>query len=192
MREERRPAAVVAVAPGLALGAERLPAAMLDLDEGGRVAALDEPDLDLGRVGSVAAEVPQVDEPARWLPGGDLAPFVLDAGGRPFVDPAAGPRLSARPRRPARPTPCGRPATTRRSGRSTRRRRGRPGSRPRRRGGSARSPVGASCSRRRAGNGPPPRPRPARDSRARRQRPRRGGGRSGACRVAPRRRGRLP
>ena len=74
-------------------GAERLPAAVLDLDEGGGVVAPDEPDLDLGRVGAIAADVPQVDEPIRRLPGQDLAPFVLDAGGRSFVDPATGPRF---------------------------------------------------------------------------------------------------
>ncbi len=52
---------------------------MLDLDQGRVVAASDEADLDLGRVGTIAAQVPQVDEARRRLPGHDLAPLVLDA-----------------------------------------------------------------------------------------------------------------
>ena len=49
----------------------------------------DEPDLDLGRIGAVAAQVPEVDEPMRRLPGHHLAPVVLRPGGRALEDPPA-------------------------------------------------------------------------------------------------------
>ena len=159
VREERRPAAVVAVAPVLDPGAERLPAAMLDLDQGGRLAVRQEPDLDLGRVGAVAAEVPQVDESARRLPDRDLAPLVLDAGRRPLEDPATGPRLEDDSQSGlAGHRVVGRPPL-RDARRSRRRTRGRPGRPPRRRAGSARSPVG----RRVLGDEPEPRRRLAPD-----------------------------
>src|SRR6185437_5653227 len=80
VRQERRPAAVVAIPPVLAGRAERLPAAVLDLDPCPLPGPIEEPDLDLGRVGTVAPKVPQVDEAAGWFPDGHLAPVVLVAG----------------------------------------------------------------------------------------------------------------
>ena len=72
----------------LSLRAEPLPAAMLDLDPG-RVTGWDEADLDLGRIGPVSAQVPEVDEPMRRLPGHDLAPLVHVAGRGSLEDPPA-------------------------------------------------------------------------------------------------------
>src|SRR6478672_5689053 len=92
-RQERRPAAVIPISPGLAFGPERLPAAVLDRDPGAALARRLEADLDLGGVGAVPAEVPQVAEPARRLPDGHLAPVVLDPARRPLEDPAARARL---------------------------------------------------------------------------------------------------
>src|SRR5262245_25938627 len=62
VRQERRPAAVVTVAQGFALGAESLPARVFDLDPGPPSAEGQESDLDVGRVGSIASQVPQVAE----------------------------------------------------------------------------------------------------------------------------------
>src|SRR6478609_408750 len=83
-RQERRPAALVPVSPGLAFGAERLPATMLDRDPGPALARRLEADLDLGRVRAIPAEVPEVAEPARRLPDRDLAPVMLEPARRPF------------------------------------------------------------------------------------------------------------
>jgi len=64
---------------------------MLDLDTGTTTFDRHEPDLDLGRIGSIPPEVPAVHEPGGGLPGEDLAPIVLGAGGRPLEDAATGP-----------------------------------------------------------------------------------------------------
>ena len=66
---------------------------MLDLDERRRLTLVDEADVDLGRVGAVTAEVPQVGEPARRIPDRHLAPVVLGAVAGPLEDPSAGPSL---------------------------------------------------------------------------------------------------
>ena len=154
---------------------------------------VDEADLDLGRVGAVAAEVPQVDEPAAAAPRPSPRPSRARCrrGVRSKIrPPGRGSRTTVR---------SGSPVTVWSAGHHCAIRRGPDlegvvgaGSRPRRRAGSARSPVRASCSRPRAGTGRPPRPRPARDRRGPRRRPRRGGGRCAASRAAPRRRARPP
>src|SRR5258706_14037052 len=91
MGQQRRPATVVPGAPVLAIGAECFPAAVLDLDACGGVAAVDELDLDLGRIGPIAVKVPEVAEALRRLPDRDLAPVVLETAGRPLEDSATGP-----------------------------------------------------------------------------------------------------
>ena len=122
-RRDAAPAAAVALPPLLALRAEPLPAAMLDRDRGA-VAVRHERDLDLGGVAAVEAQVPEVDEPVRRLPGEHFAPVVLDALRRALVDaPArledhaqprlAGDRVPVRPPaarllRPQRERPLGR------------------------------------------------------------------------------------
>jgi hypothetical protein len=52
-----------------------------------------EADLHLGGVRVIAAQVPQVPEPDRWLPERDHAPVVLEAGRRSLEDPATGARF---------------------------------------------------------------------------------------------------
>ena len=93
MRQERRPAAAIPIAPRLPLRAERLPAPMLDLHARRRVTAIDELDLHLGGVVPVAPQVPQVPEAGRRFPDRHLAPLMLGAGHGPLKDPAAGARL---------------------------------------------------------------------------------------------------
>jgi FAD-linked oxidoreductase len=94
VRDEPVPAAAVALA---ALGAERaeaLPAAVHDRHRRAVPRRLGrERDLDLGGVGAVEAQVPQVGKSARRLPGDDLAPVVLGAVGRALVDAPARARL---------------------------------------------------------------------------------------------------
>src|SRR4029079_10867453 len=89
VRDEGLPAVDVLAAVLLAVRAELLPAALLDLDPGGTGARRDELDLDLGRLVALPADVPQVPEGLRRFPHGHLAPVVLDAVGRPFEDPPA-------------------------------------------------------------------------------------------------------
>ena len=96
-RQEGRPAAVVPLTPCLAVGAERLPAAVFDLDSGGPLPRGDEPDFHLGRIRAIALEMPEIAEPARRLPDRDLAPVVLEAAGCPLEDPTAGTRLQDDP-----------------------------------------------------------------------------------------------
>src|SRR4029450_3820583 len=86
--EQAAPAAQVALAPGGAVAAEALPAAVDDGDGCGGTRA-EEGDLALGRPGAVGPQVPEVGQAARWLPGQDLAPVVLDPVGGPLEDPAA-------------------------------------------------------------------------------------------------------
>src|SRR5437899_3986118 len=102
-------------APRVGFVTERVPASMLDLDEGRVGPAADEPDLHLGRVRAVAPQVPEIGESTGRLPDRHLAPLVLDAGSRAFVDPTAAARLEddGKPRlsrdrvvgRPPRPDP---------------------------------------------------------------------------------------
>ena len=87
-RQSRQPTGSVAPT-----SPEPLPAAVLDLDPGGRRSAGDEADLDVGRVAAIAVEMPRVAEARRWLPDGDLAPVVLDAARPTLEDPAAAPAL---------------------------------------------------------------------------------------------------
>src|SRR5437879_2896404 len=76
MRQQRRPASNVAVAPLGRVGTEALPAAMLDLHP--RTAAqIVECDLDFGRVGAIASQVPLIDQSPRRFPHADLTPLVL-------------------------------------------------------------------------------------------------------------------
>ena len=86
------PAAPVAVAALLGDGAEPLPPAVLDPHRravaGGR-----ERHLHLGRVGAIEAQVPEVDQPPRRIPGQHLAPVVLDPLRRALEDPPARARL---------------------------------------------------------------------------------------------------
>ena len=70
-------------------GAEPLPAGVHDLEAGGAVALVDEGQLDVGRVAAVAADVPEVAEPARRVPRRDLAPVDLGAVGGALEDAAA-------------------------------------------------------------------------------------------------------
>src|SRR4051812_37259154 len=86
MWDEPGPAALVARAPVGPLRAEALPPAVDDRDRRA-VRGGDERDLDLGGVGAVEAQVPEVAQPAGWLPVEHLAPVVLDAGRRALVDP---------------------------------------------------------------------------------------------------------
>src|SRR6187431_429346 len=65
---------------------------MLDLDS--RAASgRDEPDLDIGGVGAIGAQVPRVREPARRLPDRHPAPVVLVTAARPLEEAAADARL---------------------------------------------------------------------------------------------------
>src|SRR5256885_8829854 len=97
-------------------GPKALPAPMLDLHPRRRFTTAVESDLDLGRVGSISADVPGIPEPARRLPQGDLTPFHFVTVGRALEDPPtrapleddlqsalAGHRMRARP--PARGAP---------------------------------------------------------------------------------------
>src|SRR4029079_15934278 len=93
VRQQRRPAAAIPVPLLLTAAPEPLPAAMLDLKAGRDVVGSEEPNLDLGRVGPVASEVPEVTEAERRLPDRDLSPVVLDAARRPLEDPAPEPDL---------------------------------------------------------------------------------------------------
>src|SRR5258708_3955963 len=93
VRQERRPAAVVPVAPGLAAGAQAGPAAMLDLHPRRSLGAGEEPDLDVRGVTPIGVEVPRVAEAGRRFPDRDLAPVVLLAAGPALEDAAAGPSL---------------------------------------------------------------------------------------------------
>ena len=57
MRQQRCPAALVPFAPLARLAAKAFPAPVFDLDPGAPGVPVGEPDLHLGRVGPVAAEV---------------------------------------------------------------------------------------------------------------------------------------
>jgi hypothetical protein len=61
---------------------------MFDLDSGAAV-LLDEVDLDLGGIAAVRPDVPQVGDPARRLPDGDLTPFDLQPRSRALEDASA-------------------------------------------------------------------------------------------------------
>ena len=132
VRQQRRPAAVVPVAPLLAAGAEPLPAAMLDLDAGrrrrrGRRTGSRPRSRRRGRGGGATGSRGEIG-------GSQIVTSPQSCStpvGRPLEDPAAGPALEDDASRRPRPTPCDRPATTRRFARSRPRRRGRPGSRRR-------------------------------------------------------------
>jgi hypothetical protein len=89
--QEPVPPAGVRVAPPPALGAQPLPAMVVDLQHGAADSTMDERQLDVGRVGPVAADVPQVAEAVRRLPAGHLSPVDFATGGRPFVDLAPRP-----------------------------------------------------------------------------------------------------
>src|ERR1700754_4964108 len=92
MWQENLPTGLVALAQGRALGAQALPARVLDLDPGA-LAFVHEQDLDLGRVRPVLAEMPAVAETVGWIPAADLAPVVLGAVGSTLEDPATDPGL---------------------------------------------------------------------------------------------------
>ena len=190
VRQERRPAAVVPVAPRSRLP----PRAPPSRDARSRPASsrrpIDELDLDLGRVRPIASQVPEVAEAVRRLPDRHLAPVVLGAARasarRSGRRGAARGRPSCRPR----PTRCDRRATTESiravqtsnawsAGQSTSKRE------PDRL--DHRGRVRGRVRRQQARNAPPPRPRPARGRPGRPRCPRRGAGRSGASRRAPRR-----
>src|SRR5690348_10113955 len=78
------PAGVVAAAQFRSLGAQPFPAAMFDLHSGRGSREIDEHDLDVGGIGAVLTQVPQVAEALGRLPGRDLAPLVDGAGSGPL------------------------------------------------------------------------------------------------------------
>jgi hypothetical protein len=86
VRKEAGPAAVVECSLVCSAGAECVPAAVLDLHLRPGLFACGEGDLDLGRVGPVLAQVPEVGDAGGWVPGGDVAPFVFFAFGCALVD----------------------------------------------------------------------------------------------------------
>src|SRR5579871_1455265 len=93
VRDDARPAVLVALPPRRPLGAEPLPTAVLDLDTGAGGGELDEADLDVGRLRRVDAEVPAVPEQARPLHLAHLAEDVLGTLAAALVDPPARPVL---------------------------------------------------------------------------------------------------
>ena len=117
--EQRLPAERLRSRHSSARSPEPFPAAVLDLDPGGGLALREEPDLDLGRVGPVGAQVPQVGQ-AAWAVS-RRSPRPSRARRRPRCARRSGRRRrpAARRDRPAR-SRCGRAATRRRSVRSTR------------------------------------------------------------------------
>src|SRR5436190_16267726 len=100
MGEQGRPATEVPLAPLGAVGAQALPTAVLDLDQG-LLAARPEGDLHVGGLGTVTTQVPEVTEPVWRLPCGDLAPVVLGAVGPALMDASTEARLEGDPLGPA-------------------------------------------------------------------------------------------
>src|ERR1700682_4765412 len=93
MWQQSAPTRQIPVATTGTGGPEALPATVLDLHPRSIISFGNERDVDLGGVRPVLAQVPLVDEATRWIPDHDLTPVELIAGGRPFEDPAALPRL---------------------------------------------------------------------------------------------------
>src|ERR1700682_783427 len=91
-RQDTVPARPVGVAPRPAPGAEALPAPVLDVDTGGQVRELAEDDLDVGGVGWIGGDVPEIGDPPRRFPGGYLSPLDLLArdGAFEYPPPDAG------------------------------------------------------------------------------------------------------
>src|ERR1700724_1928601 len=90
VRHERAPALLVRVAPGRALSTQTLPATMFDLDTCREVALVDKGNFHLGRIGAVAAQVPQIGQPRGRLPDRDFAPLEFDAGQGPLENAPTG------------------------------------------------------------------------------------------------------
>src|SRR5580704_14767125 len=117
VRQQGLPASLITVTPLLA---GTFPAPVFDVDAGLLGALRVEADLDLGGVGFIAAEVPEIGQPGGGLPHGDLAPLVFGPVGGAFVDPAA--RTRCGPAATRRPGPRSRSGTHARPGRPRRRR----------------------------------------------------------------------
>ena len=176
VRQQRRPAAVVAVAP---VGCLR-PRVAPSRDARSRPASCrpgaSEPDLDVVASARSRLRCHGVAEARRWLPGGDLAPVVLDR--RPAGARRSGRRDDPPARRSGRPPPVtvwsaghqlAIPAVQQleRVVDGAGDLEGEPDRLDHRSGGRRR------CSPRRGRNGPPRRPRPARGTRGPRRCPRR-------------------
>src|SRR5215475_12365084 len=86
VRQHSPPAGVVASAQFGTLGAQPFPAAVFDLHPGRGSRKVDEHDLDVGGIGAVLTQVPQVAEAFGRLPGRDLSPLVDGPGGGPLED----------------------------------------------------------------------------------------------------------
>src|SRR3982074_1048971 len=84
---------MIRVAPGLADLSKAFPSPVFDFDLRRRAGQLAKDDLDVSRVLGVGGDVPEIAQPARWLPLNDLAPLDLLAGRCALVDPPAGARL---------------------------------------------------------------------------------------------------
>jgi hypothetical protein len=65
----------------------------VDDGDGGGAGVAGEGDVDLGGAAAVGAQVPEIGQPARRLPGQHLTPVVLDPDGGALEDPAARSRL---------------------------------------------------------------------------------------------------
>src|ERR1700738_837748 len=90
VRQHPIPTGPVSVAPARTAASETLPAPVLDVHAGGRIAVVGERDLDFGGVGAVSPDMPQISEPPRRLPDRDLAPVDLQAGRGALDDAASG------------------------------------------------------------------------------------------------------
>src|ERR1700682_1776873 len=84
---------MIRCAPGLADLSKAFPSTVFDLDLRRRAGQLAKDDLDVSRVLGVGGYMPEIPQPARWLPLNDLAPLDLLAGRCALVDPPAGARL---------------------------------------------------------------------------------------------------